>query len=225
MDDKTFDEAEAKDWIRGIESVKQSIRDKDIYPAINNWINENNLKNFLDVGCGQGICSEKLNLVGRNYTGVEPSQVMIDRANELYKDENCRFVKGNIYDLPFANESFDGLFSILVFHLLSDLDTAASELSRILEPGGKFHIITANPDSYKTWKSFYKEMKLDGKRLDGTMLMSDGSKSNDTLYLHTTEEIHKSLQKYSLIITQSETFRISAIGEKTLVSFMGSKSK
>ncbi len=225
MDDKTFDEAEAKEWIKGIEAVKHSIRDQDIYPAINDWIKKNNLKNFLDVGCGQGICSDKIDLKGRNYTGVEPSRLMIDRANELYQAENLRFVKGNIYDLPFTDQSFDGVFSILVWHLLSDLGTAASELSRVLGSDGKFQIITANPDSYKTWKSFYKDMKLDGKRLDGTMELSDGMKSQDTLFLHTAEEILNSMQKFSLVVDHIETFRPSASGENILISFIGIKSK
>lgn len=223
MDDKTFDEAEAKDWIKGIEAAKQSARDQDIYPSIKDWIKKNNLKNFLDVGCGQGICSEKIDLVGKIYTGVEPSGVMISRANEVYKAENRHFVQGNIYDLPFANHSFDGVFSILVWHLLSDLDKANSELSRVLCVGGKFHIITANPQSYDVWKSFYKDIKLHGKRLEGTMELSNGMRSTDTLFLHNLNEILNSMEKFSLVIENMETFRPSTGGENILISITGRK--
>ncbi len=225
MDDKTFDDSIAKQWIEGIEAVKATLRDQDIYPAVNAWIKKNNLKNILDVGCGQGICSEKIDLEGRSYIGVEPSRLMAERANELYQGVNRHFIRGNIYDLPVTDQSFDGIFSILVWHLLSDLDTAASELSRVLASGGKFLIITANPEAYKTWKTFYKEFKLDGKRLYGTLELSDGTKSTDTLFLHTSDEILESFQKVSLRIAGMETFRPSADGENIFISFAGSKAK
>lgn len=104
-------------------------------------------------------------------------------------------------------------FSILVWHLLSDLDAATSELSRVLGSGGKFQIITANPDSYKTWKNFYKDFKLDGNRLDGTMELSDGMKSTDTLFLHTSEEIQNSMQKFSLVVDQMDVICRWQIGK------------
>jgi ubiquinone/menaquinone biosynthesis C-methylase UbiE len=224
MDDKTFDDIEAQEWIKMIEAAQPSIRDQDIYPIIDSWIHKNNLKNILDLGCGQGICSEEIDLVGRSYTGVEPSRLMVNRAQELYQSGNRRFVEGNVYELPFADQSFDGVFSILVWHLLSDLETATSELFRVLDLGGKFHIITANPASYRTWKSFYKDVQVVGKRLEGTMQLSEGLKSKDTLFLHSLDEIVNSLQKVSLTVSHMETFRESECGENIFISFSGSKS-
>ena len=112
---------------------------------------------------------------------------------------------GNAYALPISDSSFDAAFSIMVWHLLSDLKKAASELSRVLNENGNFMIVTANPDAYSAWKSFYPDAKLSGKKLEGTMQL-DGTLSHDVLYLHTHEELKNSFQNVGLEIKTTETF-------------------
>lgn len=209
MDDSTFDNETALQWIRVIEDSKSSIRDHDIYPLLNSWVKTNSLSKLLEVGCGQGVCSDKIELTGRSFTGLEPSPLMVARANELYLNPYRNFILGNAYSLPFGPNEFDGVFSVLLWHLLSDLDKANQEVSRVLMPEGRFLIITANPRAYSVWKSYYNDLKLDGKRLEGTMTFRDGSLSKDVLYLHTEEELLGSLEKASLKITSVKSFRPS----------------
>lgn len=209
MDDRTFDDETALQWIKVIEATKVSVRDKDIYPRVQSWLDSASLSAILEIGSGQGICSEKVDLKGGHYTGLEPSPKMTERAKELYSDEKRNFVLGNIYALPFESNCFDGAFSILVWHLLGDLQLASHELARVLKPGGRFLIITANPNSYSAWKAFYSDFQLDGKRLEGTMLLSENSKSHDVLHLHTQNDLVQSLASSSLQVQKTETFRSS----------------
>lgn len=164
MDDHTFDESSALDWMESVE--KSNLRDSDIYPKIRNWLDRSSSSEIVDIGCGQGICSANIELAGRHYTGVDPSAFLIDRARQLYGEKNRCFVLGNAYQLPLRYGTFDTAFSVSVWHLLSDLGKAAAELSRVLKANGHFLIITANPDAYSAWKALYADSKLDGRRFE-----------------------------------------------------------
>ena len=225
MDDRTFDKQTAQDWISAVEKNGKSFRDDFVYPDLNNLIHLNLPKTIIDIGCGQGICSEKIDLQNCIYTGVEPSPFLLDRAKELYSREDRNFLLGNAYGLPVSDGSFDAAFSILVWHLLSDLQKAASELSRVLADKGSFLIVTANPEAYAAWKAFYPDAKLSGKKLEGTMKLGTAY-SRDVLYLHTFDEIKKSFEDVGLKIESTQTFLPAKESNqvKLLITIRGRKS-
>src|SRR5688572_12581364 len=132
-------------WMSCIEGDKAQIRETDIYPRLKAWVEKTSPREILELGCGQGVCSEKINLIGRNYTGLELSALLVHRAQKLYGQANRRFIEGDIYKLPFADDSFDAIFAVSIWHLLKDLGKATKELARVLKPGGSFLIISANP--------------------------------------------------------------------------------
>ncbi|MBY0518591.1 MAG: class I SAM-dependent methyltransferase [Bacteriovoracaceae bacterium] len=206
MDDKNFDNQSAYEWINAIESKKSSKRDDDIYPRINQWLREFEIKNVLDLGSGQGVCTEKLNLADREYTGVEPSSFLLTRAKELYP--NYQFINGNAYHLPFAEESFDGVFSIAVWHLLQDINQAHAELNRVLRKDGKFLIITANPNNRADWIASYEKVEEDGSQLIGINTNEAGVGISDTLFLRSKEELLQTLDRNNLKVTNTESIRI-----------------
>ena len=203
MDDRTFDEKSAREWVAVIEAAQTSPRDQDIYPQLNAWIARTQPATLLEIGAGQGICSDKIDLANRQYTGVEPSPFLRERANERYARDDRRFVDGSAYALPFEAATFDAAFSVAVWHLLADLETAARELRRVLR--GSFLIITANPGRYDAWTTRYLETRLDGRRLEGR-----SAGSVNVLYLHTLEEIIGSLDAAGLRVRTTNTFRDDA---------------
>ena len=96
----TDDEKIARDWINAVE--RNRVREADIYPQLKAWVHQISATDILDVGCRQGICSDKIDLRLRNYTGIDLSPILIDRAKQLYNSENRHFLTGSIYDLPFS---------------------------------------------------------------------------------------------------------------------------
>lgn len=205
MDDHNFDQQTAQDWINAVEKPGKSWRDDHVYSKLNSLIHDALSKTILDIGCGQGICCEKIDLTKCKYTGVEPSSYLLNRAKQLYSSGDKTFLLGNAYSLPVTNSSFDAAFSVLVWHLLMDLEKAASELNRVLTDDGQFLIVTENPDAYLAWKSFYPDAKLTGKRLEGTMQLGE-AQSKDVHYLHTFNEIKNSIQNVGLTIESTDTF-------------------
>lgn len=196
-----------KDWIDMIEGERGKIREQDLYPKLNRWASSRAFENILDIGCGQGICSQKIDLGASHYIGVDLSELLIKRATELYESATTKFLVADALDLPFDDESFEAVFSISLIHLIEDIDEVIYELSRILKPKGRFFIVTAAPSFYEAWEDSYKEKSIDGKRLVGKRLTFDGTEVEDTLYFHEGEEIHSALEDAGLEIEDIEPFR------------------
>jgi SAM-dependent methyltransferase len=118
------------------------------------------------------------------YVGVDISARLIDRATQRYAAPHRLFIRGSATDLPCAAQSFDAVFSIAVWHLLDDPRLAARELARVLKPGGRFRIVTANREAWPK-----------------------SDKSVEMLHLHSEDEIREALASHGLDVTARETVR------------------
>ena len=100
-----------------------------------------------DLGCGPGQTSRFLYGKGlKNILGVDLSEGMIQEAKTL--SPNINFQVGNMLDLPFENNHFDGLvaFYAIVHFKLDQLEVAFQEMFRTLKSNGQllfsFHVGT-----------------------------------------------------------------------------------
>jgi ubiquinone/menaquinone biosynthesis C-methylase UbiE len=96
---------------------------------------------LLDCGCGPGSITLGLaQLVSpAEVIGVdqESSQLEIARASAAKLGlTTVRFESSSVYDLPFADGSFDTVFAHAVFEHLREPMAALSEIRRVLVPGG-----------------------------------------------------------------------------------------
>ncbi len=223
MDDRTFDEPAAREWIRTIENATNPVREQDIYPILRKWIKIASPQRVLEIGCGQGACSSRLDLADRSYVGIDPSPFLIQRARELHESEQCRFQLGNAYALPFADRQFEAAFSVMVWHLLSDIQTAAREMNRVLGPRGHFLIVTANPDAFAEWAELYRNPQIAGRRLEGDMQIDGRIIDHDVLHIHTLDALVAALRLAKFETTSVEPFRKSRRGQgrEFLVSIQG----
>jgi len=89
----------------------------------------------LDVGCGDGrTCGAWLAEHARSYVGVDVSATAVDQARLAGLDAR---VIDDAAELPFAEQSFDFVACVEVFEHLFDAEGAASEIARVLRPGGR----------------------------------------------------------------------------------------
>ncbi len=96
---------------------------------------------LLDCGCGPGTltCDFARLLSPGHVTGVDHESSQLERGRALASRkalQNVAFEKGSIYELPFADRTFDVVFAHAVFEHLSSSDLALAELRRVLVPGG-----------------------------------------------------------------------------------------
>ncbi|GAA98236.1 hypothetical protein E5Q_04919 [Mixia osmundae IAM 14324] len=110
---------------------------------------------ILDVGCGGGILTEALarhKSPSWHFTGVDISAQSIDAAKKHASKEdvaNVDYRVSSAFTLPFEDASFDAVISSDVIEHIHDLRKYASEVTRVLRPGGIFVFDTIN----RTWQA------------------------------------------------------------------------
>src|SRR5829696_6805262 len=95
----------------------------------------------LDCGCGPGSVTVGLAEVVApgEVVGIDSSQIQIERASALAHERglhNVRFEVGDVYQLGFADASFDVVFTQALLIHLEDRLAALQEIRRVLKPGG-----------------------------------------------------------------------------------------
>lgn len=97
-------------------------------------------KTVIDVGCGGGRYSVAWRLLGaKKVVGYDVSATGINDARrrvEAAGIDGVTFQEGNVLSLPFADDSFDIVYSNGVLHHTVDWETGVSELVRVLKPEG-----------------------------------------------------------------------------------------
>lgn len=98
---------------------------------------------YMDIGCGTGNYTIALATRGIDICGLDPSDQMLGIARE--REPNISWIKAKAEELPFREETFDGLSGVLTLHHWTDLNTAFREIYRVLKPGGRAVFFTSSP--------------------------------------------------------------------------------
>ena len=108
---------------------------------------DNPPQNIIDVGCGIGGSTLHLaQKFGSNATGITLSPVQASRAKERAReaglDSRVNFEVANALDMPFADDTFDLVWSLESGEHMPDKAKFLSECYRVLKPGGKMIFAT-----------------------------------------------------------------------------------
>lgn len=103
-------------------------------------------KTALDVGCGGGILAEEFAAAGFSVSGIDPSENSIRTAKDHARQNglDIRYETGTAEKLPYPDNSFDVVYCCDVLEHVRDVNTAISEISRVLKSGGMFFFDTIN---------------------------------------------------------------------------------
>jgi len=103
-------------------------------------------RDALEIGCGTGLILERTAAVARRATGIDLSAGM---ARFSAGRKGLTVAQGSATDLPFADDSFDVVYSFKVLPHVPDLGAAIAEIRRVLRPGGRAFVEVYNPWSLK----------------------------------------------------------------------------
>lgn len=101
----------------------------------------------LDVGAGTGAMfpylSDAVAADAVSLVAIEPDPHMRTRASERAKELNLDVQLDDVSaeNLPYDDSSFDVVIASFVFCTIPDVDSALSEIARVLEPGGEFRFV------------------------------------------------------------------------------------
>jgi SAM-dependent methyltransferase len=110
-------------------------------------------KQVLEIGLGEGSDSERLIRQRARWSGVDLTAESVGRVRTRLTLRGLPYQElrqGSVLDLPFADDSFDMVFSHGVLHHVPDIGQAQSEIHRVLRPGGELVIMV-----YARWSLNY----------------------------------------------------------------------
>jgi SAM-dependent methyltransferase len=102
----------------------------------------------LDVACGAGNATIPAAKTGAETTGLDITPELLV-AGKRAADEagvEIEWIEGDAEDLPFENSSFDAALSVFGCMFAPDHRAAASELARVLKPGGRLAVCAWTPE-------------------------------------------------------------------------------
>lgn len=102
-------------------------------------------KDVLEIGCGTGIILQAVSGFSRRAQGIDLSEGMLKQARA--KGLSVRIA--NATHLPFANKSFDVLYSFKVLAHIPDIKKVISEAIRVVKDDGTLVLEFYNPYSLK----------------------------------------------------------------------------
>ncbi len=107
-------------------------------------------KSVLEIGCGLGTDAIRFARAGANYTGVDLTERSIELVQRRFDFENLRghLQTADAENLPFADETFDLVYSHGVLHHTPDTERAINEAHRVLKPGGTAMVMLYHKNSY-----------------------------------------------------------------------------
>ena len=110
-------------------------------------------RRLLDVCCGNGL--HLLNFADNRdlAVGVDFSRPFIEHANKLKRDanfSNVEFLHCDAKAMPLADNSFDAAYSLAALYHIPSVESAISEISRVLRLGGQCVLDMGNLYSLNT---------------------------------------------------------------------------
>ena len=113
-------------------------------------------KDLLEIGLGYGTLSGQLIARGANYHGLDIAEGPVEMVRHRLRlagasdpEPERRVKEGSALEIPFADASFDYLYSIGCLHHTGNLPRSIQEVGRVLRPGGTAVVMLYNKHSYR----------------------------------------------------------------------------
>lgn len=124
------------------------VREEEIERAMLAMLGSGTFNQIVDLGTGTGRILSLLAPRAQHAVGLDSSREMIAIARANIEREQLRHAQirhGDIYALPFSNETVDLITIHQVLHFLDEPSRALIEARRILAPGGRLLIVDFAP--------------------------------------------------------------------------------
>jgi ubiquinone/menaquinone biosynthesis C-methylase UbiE len=150
----------------------------------------------LEIGCGCGSEAERFARAGADYTAVDLTNAAVRITRRRFQLANLDggFVQGDAENLPFADSSFDLVYSHGVLHHTPDAPRTIREVHRVLSPGGRAVVMLYHRDSF----NYHVNLAV-VRRLRALLLRTElGVKPARTIF----GETEKALRRHAELIRQ-----------------------
>lgn len=148
------------------------------WPAIERMLDLRPDEQILDIACGNGLTSRRLDRLGGQVTAIDFAEEMLAAARKYESKESGRIdyraVDATDEDalLALGEGQFDGAISNMALFDMAQIGPLYRALARLLKPGGRFVFSVCHPCFNSTGMAHYSELWDD----EGTMVQQFGVK-------------------------------------------------
>jgi len=145
-----------KSLLSALEQLEDMFRIREQLPVMEVPLGRLSGRKILEIGSGAGGHSALFAKYGAVVTSVDITLSRVratqDKFNLLDASERgCQALQADSERLPFADNSFDCVYSNGVLHHAGDTDKALDEVYRVLRPGGRTAIMLYCKSSWHYW--------------------------------------------------------------------------
>ncbi|MBO6515003.1 MAG: class I SAM-dependent methyltransferase [Bacteroidia bacterium] len=121
-------------------------------------------KKYIDLGCGTGNYTIEVSRYGGHFTGVDPSERMLEIARA--KSTRIDWKIGQAEDIALPTNSFDGAMATLTLHHWTNLELGFKELSRVLKPQAPVVLFAATAEQMEGYwvRHYFPKMVADSMK-------------------------------------------------------------
>lgn len=122
-------------------------------------------KDFLEIGCGDGIYLQELLPIAKSVTGIDSSEFMLENAKKRLAGTSAKLFNQNAKSLSFEDESFDLVVCEMnTFGNFSEEEQiqGLKEMFRVLRPGGQIRVTLYNKEMLPHQIQHYKNIGATG---------------------------------------------------------------
>lgn len=149
IDVAAITERQKETWgAAGYQSIANQV--VDVGEALLDAMDPGPAQRVLDVACGTGNAALGAARRACDVVGLDYVPAMIERARARAEADGLavRFEVGDAQALPYSDAEFDAVLSVFGSMFAPDQERAASELLRVLKPGGVLGLVTWPPHGY-----------------------------------------------------------------------------
>jgi ubiquinone/menaquinone biosynthesis C-methylase UbiE len=139
------------------------VREEDVEAAMLRIAGSPKAGTLVDLGTGTGRILSLFAPYAQQAIGIDSSREMLAIARARFEQEGRRHVQvrlGDIYALPFSDESVDFVTMHQVLHFLDDPSRALMEARRVLSPEGRMLIVDFAPHDMEHLREQHAHRRL-----------------------------------------------------------------
>lgn len=139
------------------------IPEEQVEGAVLDLIGTSQVPAYLDLGTGTGRILELVSPRAMRAVGIDLNGEMLSLARARIERASLPHVqvrRGDLFQLPYAERSFDLITLHQVLHYLEDPSSAVVEAARVLRPGGKLVIVDFAPHALEFLRDEHQHRRL-----------------------------------------------------------------